>query len=244
MVVVWILWRDVDDVVEQHEPYRKATPFWFWQKYNAPQGKEPPKQMSGYWLHPKPPATLCDVGIHDACPSLETRDLSAKKMTFEQAKADLWRKALDGLVTAEAVEIETNRRVDIPAREWHPMVYRCADQLKDTLALNTDRYGPRYSHIDFKVVEVLKQWPARTVRARTSSRQRAGFYEELRTVMEANREAPQRKGEWEVHAKTKHGISRAEFRKLWAYAAEEAKAPKWSLPGAGRNPATLNLAAK
>jgi hypothetical protein len=117
MAVAWISYRDIEEVRNWSSPYREACFDWIWRRYRV--GLDGPIQ-EGWHLEQRHRPTLSLLAIGAALDGAEGGKPLA--MPVRDAKEALWAALQEGLFSANGIDLETDRRTEIPALDWHELV--------------------------------------------------------------------------------------------------------------------------
>ena len=117
MAVAWISYLDLDEVREWSAPYREACWHWVWRRWRV--GFEGPVN-EGWFLEQRAKPTLALLEISATFDRAQGggREIF---MTIADAREALWIALREGFFAAHGIDLETGRRVEIPALDWHEL---------------------------------------------------------------------------------------------------------------------------
>jgi len=117
MAVAWIAYLDLDEVRQWSAPYCEACFDWHWQRWRV--GLDGPI-YDGWHLEQRRRPTLSLLGLGAALDLAE--DSKAFAMSLGDAREALWAALKEGFFTASGIDLESDRRTEIPALDWHELV--------------------------------------------------------------------------------------------------------------------------
>lgn len=117
MAVAWIAYLDLDEVREWSSLYRAECYDWHWQRWRV--GFEGPVH-EGWHLEQRHQPTLSLLSISGSFDSVH--ESKPPVMSVGDARKALWIVLQEGLFTATGVDLETQRRVEIPTPDWYELV--------------------------------------------------------------------------------------------------------------------------
>lgn len=117
MAVAWVAYRELDQVREWFAPFRENCWEWRWQRWRV--GLDGPVH-EGWHLEQRGRPTLSLLALAGALHRVDEHDPSV--MYVRDAKEALWVALREGLFAASGIDLETDRRTDIPALDWHELV--------------------------------------------------------------------------------------------------------------------------
>ena len=117
MAVAWIAYRNFDEVREWHAAYRENSWGWIWRRWRA--GPDGPVH-EGWHLEQRNPPSLALLALGEAFDRAD--DDKSLVMSVRDAREALWAALQEGFFVASGVDLETNRRVEVPSLDWHELV--------------------------------------------------------------------------------------------------------------------------
>jgi len=117
MAVAWIAYRDLEEVREWHAPFRENCWDWIWRRWRV--GPDGPVH-EGWHLEQRHRATLSLLSIGEALDRTDSQ--KSLMMSVREAREALWSALQEGFFVASGVDLETNRRAEIPSLDWHELV--------------------------------------------------------------------------------------------------------------------------
>ncbi|NOT70935.1 MAG: hypothetical protein HOP09_06500 [Hyphomicrobium sp.] len=227
MVMAWIVWRTIDRVRGQYDPYRIASYYWVYQPIS---GHGTADERGGHWLKQQEQASAMDLSLIEAFGLFDEGDKERREATVREAREDLWNKASIGEVQCIAVRLSDQEVVAVPEIEWSYLDLH-QNHGRDELCFQHSS-TPRYRAVKFRKSEVLQIWKAAkaSVRARRDAQERCKQW--LIREMSLHRESQtMSKAEAAKFARTRFGIARDPFRAIWTAAIKQADARTWALGG-------------
>lgn len=157
MAIAWIVWRTSDAVREQCDAYRIGC----WQWVACRWTRRPEMTLyEGFNLEHRPMANWELLARDEGYPKERTRSILYWPRSPHDAKEELWLALSDGMIQSEAADIETRRRVTIPAGDWKNLEI-IPDMAGDVLRKDAhSRAG--FTDVEFRSIEVIDAWPARS----------------------------------------------------------------------------------
>lgn len=231
MVIAWIVWRTLDRVRQQYDPYRSASPFWFYRTYESMgariRSEEP---QGGYFLTEQSKASAMDLSLQEAFGLITEREYYSAVTTVRLAREDVWRKAGIGRITAYAVRCSDGEVVPIPDYEWSYLVLH-QNHGRDELCFEHNQ-TPRFHSIRFRQSEIKKCWSKSGASSRAKSDARKRCKEWFEALVQASPELPSMtKPKVEAYAAKSFGVARDVFRPIRAEVIEKHGAVAWSKGG-------------
>lgn len=231
MVMAWIVWRTMDRVREQYDPYRQAAPFWTYREYATSHDAQMSGTVSsGYFLEYHGTASAMDLSLKEAFGLITQEEYDIAEMTVRQAREELWRSASEEAVRGVAVLVSTQEVVRVPDFEWSYLELQ-QNHGRDELCF-AHHGGARYRHVKFRKAEAQKKWQAKnaSVRAKRDAKERCKQW--LIEQIGRHREVPtMTKKQAGTMAKSKYGVSRDAFRDCWKAAIVATNARAWARGG-------------
>lgn len=234
MAIAWIVWRTLDRVRQQYDPYRSASPFWFYRTYDSMgaqiRSEEP---QGGYFLTEQSKASAMDLSLQEAFGLITERENYLALTTVRLAREDVWRKAGLGRTVAYAVRSSDGEVVPIPDYEWSYLVLQQHGG-RDELCFEHNQ-TPRFHSIRFRQSEIKKCWSNSGASSRAKSDARKRCKEWFEGLVQTSPELPSMtKTKVEAYAKRTYGVPRDDFRSIRASVIEKYGAVAWSKGGRPR----------
>lgn len=237
MVLAWIVWRTIDQVRCQYDPYRKAADYWVYRENSvAGISGTQAKTVGGYVLTEQEPASLMGLMIAETFDvALREAAMARLTLTVKDARDGLAAELFLGKLVACAVRCSTQEVIEIPSREWAYLTWNYLGE-EDRLCFSHNSFEPQYRLITFSQHEVRKRWPAPKASVRAGRDAADRCYNWLVNEMAKSPEDPcLTKSEAMAYAKKNFGMGRGSFRPTWNRAITEVGATRWS--EGGRRPA-------
>lgn len=118
MAVAWISYLDLDEVRQWFAPFREACTHWLWQRWRV--GFDGPVH-EGWHLEGRSRPTLALLGLGSVYDRVEGGG-RPQQMTVDEAREALWIALHEGFFAASGIDLESDRRVEIPVLDWHELV--------------------------------------------------------------------------------------------------------------------------
>ena len=118
MALAWIVYLDLDKVRDWHAPYRAECWRWIHRQWRV--GLDGPVR-SGWLLEQCRPPTLSLFNTSLAVDAVASEG-PQPTMSAREARESLWYMLRDGFLKASGIDLNTGRRREIPALEWHELV--------------------------------------------------------------------------------------------------------------------------
>lgn len=150
MSVAWIAYRDIEVVREWSAPYRENCWDWLWQKWRV--GFDGPVH-EGWHLEQRSSPTLALLGISEA---LDQVDGEPPEMTIREAREALWLALQESFFNASGIDLETGRRVQIPALDWHEL--KPVEGRGETDEVRRQLMGSGFSHVLVPAAALQRFW--------------------------------------------------------------------------------------
>lgn len=117
MSAAWIAHRSTDAVREHWDKYCTECWHWIWRRWrDGPDGNVYEGWFIEQWSRPTLAMLALGAVVYQA--SKDGQDLN---MTVREAQATLWTALSEGIIEATGIDQQTNRRIAIPANDWHEL---------------------------------------------------------------------------------------------------------------------------
>lgn len=166
MALAWIIWRATEKVVEYWPRYRAAC--WGWEAVHQLTPKAEGGRLlsvSGYRLVQFPQRSILSGNpLHGMliC-NQQNAPRADEKLDRVAAEKAMRRALIDSQLVASAMDCETNKIVDIPAREWPRIQYSTSEGTELFIPpadfFEPEDVEPLYRDVTILRKDVLRLWP-------------------------------------------------------------------------------------
>ncbi|MFO1173382.1 MAG: hypothetical protein U1E49_20740 [Hyphomicrobiaceae bacterium] len=228
MVVAWIVWRTIDRVRSQFDPYRAAAPYWRTKLVRHLVTQEVVSE-DGWWLDYAKPASTLGLVLCEAWEKYQV-ETGWRKTTVLKALPDFSAKASMGRVRTVGMSVADVRVVEIPSFEW---CYLQIGEAKDRDEIRYEHdHSAQYTLVRVLRKDVMKCWR----RSEASSDARRDAYQRCKDWLLEEMRAHPGEPTWTKKAATKiakqkFGVARDGFFVIWSESAVTAGALAWTYPG-------------
>jgi hypothetical protein len=233
MVLAWICWRSIDAVRDFYQPWRTATPFWFYSETTRLiDGQE--VKTAGWALQMRDALSWVTLLLCERWQELNPGSGPPLRQTAVEARQALWRAAIEGKLTAVAFDHDLGRMVEIPAFEWHGL--RAYDARNETeLRYKHQDMKPRYSKVVVPPNQVMRVFKPITSTARQRLNNEDRLTKFLELLMTRWPGDPWSKNAVRNHVRAHFSIGAKKYNACWSNAVQKTGATAWSTPGPKRD---------
>jgi len=153
MTIAWIVWRTPEAVREHWDAYVIGCHRWREVYRNG--------TCVGFEPGPVPRPTWSLLTLNEDYPRERTRIAPWRPRSPHDAREELWKALEQGDVVADAIDLDTRKRVDIPASAWKSLdLY---PELEWDIVREDRMSRSGYEDLRFSVRQVVDAWPDRVL---------------------------------------------------------------------------------
>jgi len=158
MTIAWIVWRTPDAVREQWPAYVIGCERWREAVWNRGEGTP---TFRGFEPGPLPMPSWLLLALREDYPRERTRRVPWRPRSPYEARLELWKALEQGDIEVDAIDLDSRRRVDIPASAWKSL--ELYPELEWDIVREDRMSRSGYEEIRFPVRQVVDAWPDRVL---------------------------------------------------------------------------------